>query len=235
VFCDLLDSGGALLIPTVSIARCAAPACGINLLAHGVPHMAEAAALSERTQNLKEKAFLEFKRFLGIFLYLWVVFALFSIHETIIRAQHNLDFTSHSLAIINAFVLAKVLLVGEHLHLGAGFNEKPLVYPVLYKSLIFSIFLTGFHVAERMIVGMIRGKTFAESFSAIGSGRLEAIFSVGALMFVMLIPFFAFRELGRVIGEEKLRALFYGQRTKAGVGTPRSTGPKREEGKLLAR
>jgi hypothetical protein len=197
--------------------------------------MAEAAPLNQRTQNLKEKAFLEFKRFLGIFLYLWVVFALFSIHESIIRAQHNLDFTSHSLAIINAFVLAKVLLVGEHLHLGAGFNEKPLVYPVLYKSLIFSIFLTGFHVAERMIVGMIRGKTFAESFSAIGSGRLEAIFSVGALMFVMLIPFFAFRELGRVIGEEKLRALFYGQRTKAGVGTPRSTGPKREQRKLLAR
>jgi hypothetical protein len=197
--------------------------------------MAEAAALSERTQNLKEKAFLEFKRFLGIFLYLWVVFALFSIHETIIRAQHNLDFTSHSLAIINAFVLAKVLLVGEHLHLGAGFKEKPLVYPVLYKSLIFSIFLTGFHVAERMIVGTIGGKTFAGSFSAIGSGRLEAIFSVGALMFVMLIPFFAFRELGRMIGEEKLRALIYGRRTKAGVETPRSTGPETEEGKPLAK
>ena len=197
--------------------------------------MAEAAALSERTQNLKEKAFLEFKRFLGIFLYLWVVFALFSIHESIIRAQHNLDFTSHSLAIINAFVLAKVLLVGEHLHLGAGFREKPLVYPVLYKSLIFSIFLTGFHVAERIIVGMIRGKSFAESFSAISGGRLEAILSIGALMFVMLIPFFAFRELGRMIGEEKLRALIYGRKTKAGVETPGSTGPEAEEGKPLAK
>jgi hypothetical protein len=82
---------------------------------------------------------------------------------------------------------------------------------------------------------MIGGKTFAESFSAIGSGRLEAIFSVGALMFVMLIPFFAFRELGRVIGEEKLRALIYGRRTKAGVETPRSTGPVEEKGKPLAK
>jgi hypothetical protein len=189
----------------------------------------------EHMRNLKEKALLEFKAFLGIFLYLWVVFALLSIHESIIRAQHNLDFTAHSLAIINAFVLAKVLLVGEHLHLGAGFKEKPLVYPVLYKSFIFSIFLTGFHVAERMIVGMIRGKTFAESFSAIGGGRLEAIFSIGALTFVMLIPFFAFRELGRMIGEEKLRALFYGQRAKAGVGTLRSAGPETEEGKPLAK
>jgi hypothetical protein len=197
--------------------------------------MAEAAPLSERSQKLKEKAFLEFKRFLGIFLYLWVVFALLSIHESIIRAQHNLDFTAHSLAIINAFVLAKVLLVGEHLHLGAGFKEKPLVYSVLYKSLVFSIFLTGFHVAERMIVGMIGGKTFMESFSAIGGGRLEAILSIGALMSVMLIPFFAFRELGRVIGEEELHALFYGRRTKAGVGTPGSGAHGAEKGKLFAK
>jgi hypothetical protein len=197
--------------------------------------MAEQAALSERAQNLKEKAFLEFKRFLGIFLYLWVVFALFSIHESIIRAQHNLDFTAHSFAVINAFVLAKVLLVGEHLRLGARFKEKPLVYPVLYKSLVFSIFLTGFHVAERMIVGMIRGKTFAESFSAIGGGRLWAILSMSALSFVMLIPFFAFRELGRVIGDEELRAIFYGRRTKAGVGTPRSRAHGTEEDKLLAK
>jgi hypothetical protein len=195
--------------------------------------MAGQATLSERAQNLKEKAFLEFKRFLGIFLYLWVVFALLSIHESIIRAQHNLDFTAHSFAVINAFVLAKVLLVGEHLRLGAGFKEKPLLYPVLYKSLVFSIFLTGFHVAERMIVGVIGGKTFAESFSAIGGGRLWAILSMSALSFVMLIPFFAFRELGRVIGGEELRALFYGRRTKAGVGMPRSTAPRAEEGKFL--
>jgi hypothetical protein len=197
--------------------------------------MTEQAALSERARNLKEKAFLEFKRFLGIFLYLWVVFALFSIHESIIRAQHNLDFTAHSFAVINAFVLAKVLLVGEHLRLGAGFKEKPLIYPVLYKSLVFSILLTGFHVGESMIVGMIGGKTFAESFSAIAGGRLWVILSISALSFVMLIPFFAFRELGRVIGHEELRALFYGRRTKAGVGTSRSTAHGTEEGKLLAK
>jgi hypothetical protein len=189
----------------------------------------------EHMRYLKEKALLEFKTFLGIFLYLCVVFALLSIHESIIRAQHNLDFTAHSFAIINAFVLAKVLLVGEYLHLGAGFKEKPLVYPVLYKSLVFSLFLTGFHVAERMIVGMFGGKTFAESFSVIGGGRLEAILSIGALTFVMLIPFFAFRELGRVVGHEELRALFYGPRTKGGVGTHRSTGPETEAGKPLAK
>jgi hypothetical protein len=99
----------------------------------------------------------------------------------------------------------------------------------LYKSLIFSIFLTGFHVAERMIVGMIRRKSFAESFSGIGGGRLQAILSIGALTFVMLIPFFALRELGRMIGEEKLRALIYGRRTKAGVETPNQQGLRRRK------
>jgi hypothetical protein len=197
--------------------------------------MDENNGLSQRVRKLKEKASHEFRKFMAIFLYLWVVFALLSIHESIIRAQHGLDYRAHSFAVINAFVLAKVLLVGDHFRLGTRFKDRPLVYSVLYKSFVFSALLVGFHIVERMFVGAVSGKTFAQSFSAIGGGSLRVILSMGALSFVMLIPFFAFRELGRVIGDEELRALFYGRRTKAGVGTPRSRAHGTEEGKVLAK
>ena len=185
--------------------------------------MAEQAALSERVQNLKQKGFLEFKRFMAIFLYLWVVFALLSIHETIIRAQHGLDYEAHTLAVINAFVFAKVLLVGEHFRLGSRFKRRPLIYPVLYKCLVFAVLLTSFRIVERIIVGMIGGKTLSEGLANIGGRTLVTIVSVSALAFVMLIPFFAFRELGRVIGEKELRSLFLGPGAKLDVGTLQST------------
>ena len=76
--------------------------------------MADEVLLIPPKRPLKEKALVEFKRLLAIFLYLWVVFGLLSIHTSIILSQHHLDYTEHTLAIVNAFVFAKVLLIGEH-------------------------------------------------------------------------------------------------------------------------
>jgi hypothetical protein len=70
---------------------------------------------------------------------------------------------------------------------------------------------------------VLGGKTLSESFSEIGGRTLIGIVSISALAFVMLIPFFAFRELGRMIGEEELRALFLGRGSKAEVGMAQST------------
>jgi hypothetical protein len=184
--------------------------------------MAEQATLSEQARKLREKAFIEFKRFVAVFLYLWVVFALLSIHETIIRAQNHLDYGAHTFAVINAFIFAKVLLVGDYLRLGDRFKHKPLVYPVLYKCLVFSALLTGFHIVERVLVGVVGGETISESFSDLGGRTLISIVSMSTLAFVMLIPFFAFRELGRMIGEEELRALFLGRGAKTEVGMAQS-------------
>lgn len=184
--------------------------------------MAEQATLSEQARNLREKAVIEFKRFVAVFLYLWVVFALLSIHETIIRAQNHLDYGAHTFAVINAFIFAKVLLVGDYFHLGDRFKHKALVYPVLYKCLVFSALLTGFHVVEKTFSAVIGGKTLSEGFSEISGRTLIGIVLISALAFVMLIPFFAFRELGRMIGEEELRALILGRGPKAEVGTAQS-------------
>ena len=197
--------------------------------------MAEPATLGEHARNLREKAFFEFKRFVAVFLYLWLVFALLSIHETIIRAQHHLDYRAHTFAVINAFVFAKVLLVGDYLRLGNRFKHKPLIYPVLYKCFVFSALLTGFHIVERTFVGIVGGKTFSESFSQIGGRTLIGIVLISTLAFVMLIPFFAFRELGRVIGEEELRALVLGRGAKTEVGMAQSMVQRATEEDKLAK
>src|SRR5271168_2064843 len=142
--------------------------------------MTEDKSPTQSTRSLKQKIADEFQKLLWIFLYLWVVFALLSIHETIIRAQHHLDYGEHTFAIINAFIFAKVLLIGDHFQLGTRYKDKALVYPVLYKSFVFSLLLIGFHVIERMIVGLIGGMNFEQSFAAIGGGRLWSILSMSA-------------------------------------------------------
>ena len=158
-------------------------------------------------RSLKERASEEFRRFLVIFLYLWVVFGLLSIHKSIVLSQHHLDTEEHAFAIINAFVFAKVLLVGEELKLGTRFGHRPLIYPILYKCLVFTVVLIFFHIVESVAVGVWHGQTIAESLPPFLGWNPKGLLAVGVMCFVLLLPFFGFREVARVIGRRELRAL----------------------------
>lgn len=170
--------------------------------------------VKERTPTMKERVLHEFRRFMGIFLYLWVLFGLFALNDSIVLAEHHINFKMQGFAALNAFMLAKVMLVAEDLHLGQGFRDRPLVYPILYRSLIFTILLICFHIVERVLVGVVDGKTISESFPEIGGGSLRGIVSAATIVCVALIPFFGFRELGRVIGERELGALIFSRGMK---------------------
>lgn len=175
--------------------------------------MAEHFAPSEHRRNLMAKAISEFKRLVAIILYLWVIFGLYVLNETVILTKQHIDFSAHGFAIINAFVLAKVLLVAEDLGFGARFKDRPLVYPILYKALAFSILFIVFHICESVLGGLWHGKSAVESIPQIGGGTLKGIFCVIGIIFVSLIPFFAFREVGRIIGEDELWGLIFKRRT----------------------
>src|SRR5258707_10109369 len=153
-----------------------------------------------RTQNLKARAVDAGKRYLGIFLYLYVVFALFNLHEYVVLAQHRIEFTHYGFAAVNAFVLAKILMIGEELHLGQYFEDRPLIYPIMLSSLLFGIVLIAFHVIEDVIVGLLHGQTMVESIPSVGSGGLTGAIIVGTMLSIALIPFFALRSLRRLIG-----------------------------------
>ena len=168
--------------------------------------MATETSAAERP-TLKEKASVEFRRFLVIFLYLWVVFALVSIHKSLVLTQHHLDTQEHAFAFINAWVFAKVLLVGEHFNLGTRFAHRPLIYPILYKCLVFTVVLIVFHIIESTAVGLFRGHTIAESLPPFLGWNPRGLLAVGVMCFIVLVPFFGFRELARVIGHKEMRAL----------------------------
>src|SRR4029453_17455719 len=90
-------------------------------------------------RTFKERIFHNFREFVAMFLYLWVLFALFTYHETIVLAKHHIDYKPFGVAFVNAFILAKVMLVAEELRVGTRFRKSAPVFPVLYKSLMFAV------------------------------------------------------------------------------------------------
>jgi hypothetical protein len=167
----------------------------------------------------------EARKFVVRFLYLWILFALFALHKSILLPDEGIIY-GQGFAVVNAFVLAKVMLVGDNLHVGEKFDTRPLVYPVLFKSALFAIILVCFDLIEEIVVGSWRGKSIAESIWSVGGGTLEGILSVGVIMFVVLIPYFAFREMAKVVGERQMRELLFVRRTELGAVSSQGVRPQ---------
>jgi hypothetical protein len=175
----------------------------------GASRISGEGALPDRKRDLKQRIFDEVINFLAIALYLWVTFGVFALHEWVVSAKDHIDYHFYGFALINALVLGKVMLVAEDLHFADWFKDRPLIYPILCKAVAFSILFLVFDVVEEVIVGVFKGKTIGESIPVIGGGSPSGVFFVGIILAVALIPFFAFREVGRAIGERALHSLMF--------------------------
>jgi hypothetical protein len=102
-----------------------------------------------------------------------------------------------------------------------GFGDLrhwPLLFPILYKSITFALILITFELAEELAVGVFKGKTIAESVPKIGGGSLMGVISVAIIISVSLIPSLIYREVDRIIGRRKPRAILL--KTKRGASYP---------------
>src|SRR5262249_17523807 len=145
--------------------------------------------------------------------YLFIVFSLFDIHKSVILAEHQIDLVEFGLNFLNASALAKVILVAQELNLADQFGEAPLIYPTLLKSFVYTVLLACFKIIEEAAVSMYHGRSFRESVTAFAGGSWKGVLSLTVVLFVVLIPFFAFGELRRVFGEDIVGAFLRPRRS----------------------
>ena len=172
----------------------------------------------QQKRKVKDKAITEVRRFAAIVLYLWVLLNLLEIHRlAVLREVHQASVHGYrfGLGVINALVLGKVILIAEDLHFGDRFSQKRMVSSALFKSAVFAVLLVCFDVLEEVIVGVIHGKSVAASVPQMGGGGLEGKVIMGVIAFVVLIPFFLFTEMQRVVGKNELHSLMFRDRSKA--------------------
>jgi hypothetical protein len=163
-----------------------------------------------RSKQLKARAVEEIRRFGVMFFYLWILFGLFVLNERIILGQRGIGFSMQGFAIFNAIVLAKVMLIAEDLRIAGWLRPRPLIYPILGESFIFTVVFICFHIAEHVVIGLFKGEAVIASVPVIGGGGLAGLITVAMIFFVALIPFFAFRAVGRELGPGRLNAMLFG-------------------------
>jgi hypothetical protein len=167
---------------------------------------------------IKRKAIETTKEYLVMVVYLWVILGLFAVYRAVILAR-DVSVLERGIVLINALVLGKIMLIAKELHLGEVYTDRPLIYPTLVKSALFSIVMAFFKLLEETVRGLFKGLSMQQSISDITGGTWLGILCITGILFVALIPFFGFAELQAVFGEAKLRQLFFRSRELGQMAT----------------
>jgi beta-phosphoglucomutase family hydrolase len=159
--------------------------------------------------SLKQKAAHGLREFLSVFMFLAPWFLAFSTYRMLLLKRFGGGQFEYGTGLINALILSKVIATGEFLRLGTRHENKPLVYSTIWKSLLFALLAGVFYVVEQMLRGLLRGGGIAAGLTSLRASGAGEILGRSLVMFFAFIPFFALRETGRVLGEGKLRDLFW--------------------------
>lgn len=165
---------------------------------------------TEVKRSWKQRIIQEMKKLAVIFVYLWVLLTVFQLHRGLILSEHNIPHTYAQgllIAVINAWVLAKFVLIGESLPISKRWHSEPLLYSILLKSSVCCAILVVCRLVEGILIKMWRAKSFAVGFPDISVTIAVDGLSYLLIVFIALIPFFAAREFSRVLGKNELQSL----------------------------
>jgi len=165
--------------------------------------------------SLKEKAIEELKAFWIITLYLAIFLGSFTVYRRLILKEFGVTYLHYGFALIQALIIAKVILIGEAFGLGKRFERGPLIFSVIYKSVMFGLFVAVFSILEHVVEGLIHKQDWASILRHLTDLGMYEILARVIMLIIAFVPFFAFWEIGRVMGRRRVSALFFSRRSES--------------------
>lgn len=147
--------------------------------------------------------------------YLSVVFGAFRTYKWLLLADHGIDFGDYGFAVIEALVLGKLIMVASVFHPGRGLEQRPLIYAIVYKTIVFCVFVAAFKWIEHGVVGWWHGEGVGAGLAAFAAKGGYEVLANSLVVFVAFIPFFGIKELSRVLGRITMARLIFSKRDHA--------------------
>jgi len=149
--------------------------------------------------------------------YLYIAFGvLIAFKFTILKGQ-GVAWAPWGIALVKALILGKFILLLQAMKLGEGGDV--VVWRIVRKTGLFVIALFVLNGLEELGMGHLHGKTNAQIAEDM-AGLLSGPFVISVLMFLILAPYFAYRELDDRLGEGSLRRLLASRRSAGESSEP---------------
>lgn len=156
-----------------------------------------------------QKAVHELKRLAILTAYLYVTLGAIILFKAAVLHGHGVSFVPWGLAVVKAVLLAKFLMLGGMMRIGRGYTDRPLIWPTLYKSFVFLVFLVVLTIIEEIVVGLFHHQSVAASLGDLFGARLQETLAGYLIMLLLLIPLAAIHVLNEALGEGTLTRMFF--------------------------
>lgn len=161
----------------------------------------------------KEKAIEEFKELWIITFYLALFFVSFTFYRRTILAEAGVTYLHYGVALVQALVIAKFVMIGKALGLYKLVDRGPLIVSVIARAIVFTVLVIVFGVIEHIVEGLVHKKDWASIVHGLLEGGVDELFARAIMLFISFMPFFAFWEIGQLLGGRgELIALFFSNR-----------------------
>jgi hypothetical protein len=157
--------------------------------------------------SLKEKAVHELRELVMLSLYLAFFFCALATYRMLLLREFHVVSLTFAFALINALVVAKVIMIGELAKVGKRYEARPLLLSVIWKAFLFGLLVFAFHIVEEVIKHLVHGEAISGAFREI---HIDDLLGRSLVVFCTFITLFGFREFRRVLGEEKFQAMLFG-------------------------
>ena len=147
-------------------------------------------------------------------LYFFFAFNLISFTTDVLVHNYWFHLTSVVVASTTALVVAKVMLVAEKLPFIDWFRGAPLIQPILFKSVFYSLVVLVVRFAERVIEFALNAKGFGAGFrESMEDFTWHTFIAVHLWIFICFVIYVTATELIALLGEGQLYRLFFQHRS----------------------
>lgn len=153
----------------------------------------------------------EMAHVLPVFLFFLLFFVLINWTESYLFEGAGIRGFSLGEIAIAAALIAKIILVVDHLPLIHHFRRYPLAYGILWKTLFYWVVLFIVRLLIRFVPFLWGHPLESDLLIFIQTVHWNVFFSVQVYYLMLLFIFMTFQELTYKIGIERMRELFFGK------------------------
>ncbi len=143
--------------------------------------------------------------------FFFIAIGLLILTKRLMLKQYGIEFSDFGAAIVGALIIAKVVLIADYFPFINKFPNKPLIYNVLWKTLIYVVAAFLVRLGEHYIPLIFKYGGFREAASHLLDDVVWPQFWIIYIwLSVLLFVYCSLRELIRAIGKDKVLRLFFG-------------------------
>ena len=158
----------------------------------------------------------EFREMVPPTLFFFVGFNLILFTKRLILEDYLIQYAGFLIATTSALVVGKSVLVANAMRFLRSFDNAPLVYPVLFKTLVYTLFVFVARLIEALVHylvegGVLGGGRFIQHM--VGDFSWAHFTAVQLWIFVLFLIYVAASELDQLVGDGELFKIFFVRRS----------------------